>query len=152
MTRSHDDHTVVSVGPYMFHSSPVRARIASARSAGSASPPLSARSPDAPAQPSSTSIRQVAGVACMTVARTRPSSAARAWGERAVARSAIAVRPPVTSGRNSSSQAMSKPAVVTASSVSCSPRPGSPAMETRKLVRFSWETTTPLGRPVEPDV
>ncbi|PRP97922.1 hypothetical protein ENSA7_66340 [Enhygromyxa salina] len=47
---------------------------------------------------------------------------------------------------------MSKHTVVSASSVSPGPKPGSRAIDDKKLVSARWGTRTPLGRPVEPEV
>src|SRR5882672_441606 len=66
--RAQVDHTVVSVGPYRFHSSQPRAISWSARSLGRASPPTNALNGVLPFQPASKSRRQVTGVACITVA------------------------------------------------------------------------------------
>src|SRR6476661_2227860 len=67
-TGAADDQIVVSVGPYTFHSLPTRLPIRPASSTGSASPPHRAFKPGAPFHPASSSIRQVAGVACAIVA------------------------------------------------------------------------------------
>ena len=68
-TREQVDQIVVSVGPYMFHSSTPRPTSCSASATGSASPPHSPFSWAHPRHPESTSMRQVVGVACITVAR-----------------------------------------------------------------------------------
>ena len=47
---------------------------------------------------------------------------------------------------------MSKVVVVTASRRSSGPSPGVWAMERRKLAKALRRTSTPLGRPVEPEV
>ncbi|MNT83727.1 hypothetical protein D3C72_2236360 [compost metagenome] len=47
---------------------------------------------------------------------------------------------------------MSKETVVTATIVSSFVKPGSRAIDVRKLTSARWETATPLGVPVEPDV
>ena len=105
-----------------------------------------------PLQPESSSIRQVAGVACMTVASTASSNAASATPSAMVARSASAMRAPTVSGSISSSNAISNDSVVIAHSVSSARRPGSRAIEARKLTAARCGMRTPLGRPVEPDV
>ena len=61
------DQTVVSVGPYMFHSPAQRGRRFSARSRRRASPPQSTFTFGDPPQPAWTSARHVTGVACITV-------------------------------------------------------------------------------------
>src|SRR5688572_16118226 len=62
-TRWSVDQTVVSVGPYTFHSSPTFGRSAAASSGGIGSPPHSAFRPRSPAHPDAASTRQVEGVA-----------------------------------------------------------------------------------------
>ena len=64
----------------MFQSSAVRSISRSARIGGSASPPISARKPGAPAQPASISARHAEGVACSSVAPCVSSSARSAAG------------------------------------------------------------------------
>ena len=79
-------------------------------------------------------IRQVAGVACITVAllssssraSRRPSAATSSGGDHHAL-------PPVVSGRNSSSAAMSKASVVTARNVSSATKPGSRRIELNKF-------------------
>jgi hypothetical protein len=85
--RCRVDQTVVSVGPYMFHSSPppVSRRSASVRFI--ASPPHNIRRPAWLVQPASSSKRQVAGVACMIVISSDSRRARRRRGSITVARS-----------------------------------------------------------------
>ena len=59
---------------------------------------------------------------------------------------------PTASGKNNSSAAISKAMVVTATSVARSSRPGSRAIEVRKFTTERCEISTPLGRPVVPEV
>ena len=47
---------------------------------------------------------------------------------------------------------MSKATVVTATSTSPAPMPGSWPIEARKFTRPEFRTSTPLGRPVDPEV
>src|SRR5215472_1780191 len=77
-TRDAADHIVVSVGPYIFQSFP-RAASWLARSRGKASPPQRILNSGEPFQPTSSNIRQVAGVACMAVA---PVSDIFLWSKR----------------------------------------------------------------------
>ena len=70
VTRVQDDQIVVSVGPYIFHNSPDPCNKRSASSRGSASPPHSNLKFAGARNPASSSSRQLAGVACMAVART----------------------------------------------------------------------------------
>jgi hypothetical protein len=109
-------------------------------------------SPGFPSQPASINIRQVAGVACITVAPELASRAPRRMPSAAVSRLASSTRPPTASGRNSSSTAMSNDRVVTATRVSAEDSPGWRAMLARKLAAARWGTPTPFGRPVEPEV
>ena len=118
-SRAQVDQTVVSVGPYMFHSSPARAeQRLGQRPRGSASPPHSALNAAPPRQPASSSMRQVAGVACMTVdaGASRAGLAARAPSLASVARGEHDLRRP-------------RPAAAAARAPRCrrtawSPRPG----------------------------
>ena len=112
----------------------------------------SALNPGPPRQPASISSRQVAGVACITVAWLDSSSPRRAWPSTASSRLASTTCRPTASGSSSSSTAMSKLSVVTATSRSAALRPGSCAMLTRKFTTARCGTTTPLGLPVEPEV
>src|SRR5882757_10856895 len=66
-TRDVADQMVVSVGPYIFQSSP-NSISSFASFLGRASPPQNILSPEEPVQPTSRSKRHVAGVACITVA------------------------------------------------------------------------------------
>ncbi len=66
--RAQVDQTVVSVGPYMFHRLAPRWRRRAASSRSSGSPPHSILSTARPRQPAASSMRQVAGVACISVA------------------------------------------------------------------------------------
>jgi hypothetical protein len=56
------------------------------------------------------------------------------------------------SGPRSSSTAMSKATVVTESTTSSDCSPGRARIERRKLTTAPCGTSTPLGRPVEPEV
>ena len=47
---------------------------------------------------------------------------------------------------------MSKATVVTERSQSPGPRPGECSIERKKLARAKADTSTPLGRPVDPEV
>jgi hypothetical protein len=62
-TRSTEDQTVVSVGPYMFQSSPPHFSKLSASFRGIASPPHNILSDGYPSQPASSNSRHVTGVA-----------------------------------------------------------------------------------------
>mmetsp|Transcript_25652 Transcript_25652/g.66030 ORF Transcript_25652/g.66030 Transcript_25652/m.66030 type:complete len:325 (-) Transcript_25652:1073-2047(-) len=114
------DHTVVSVGPYTFHSSfrrcGSRPRM---RSIGSASPPQRPRRLwGFPGHPAAMRLRHVAGVACMSVAPLASSRSASMLASAAWSREAITSVAPALSGMNSSSPAMSKQTVVMATRTS----------------------------------
>src|SRR5215467_5831418 len=66
--RLADDQIVVSVGPYIFQSDPLRLTSSLASSRGRASPPHKTLNSSDPCQPASKSSRHVAGVACIIVA------------------------------------------------------------------------------------
>ncbi len=145
--------TVTSVGPYtLVTEAAVRAR-RSARAAGSASPPtrtlVRARARGAP---SSRRACHSDGVACMTVGRWASTRAARAAGSRTVSRPARTTAAPLISGTWISRAAMSKETVVTATSPSPGLMASSWACMRRKLASAECGITTPLGRPVEPEV
>src|SRR5262249_9047148 len=114
VSRWQEDHTVVSVGPYRFHTCPTQASNASPTRAGNASPPHHTRSPACPDQPLFTNICQVAGVACTPVAAECSINSANAAGERDTSAPASTTRAPRTSGSHNSNPAMSNPTVVTA--------------------------------------
>ena len=150
--RAQVDQTVVSVGPYRFHRATSRPSRRAARSGDSGSPPHSARNSGRGVQPASSSMCQVAGVACISVACDPASSAASASPSSACSRLASTTSAPTDSGRNSSSTEMSNEVVVTASRRSSASSPGARRMLSRKLTTAPLGTTTPLGRPVEPEV
>ena len=146
------DQIVVSVGPYMFHTSPRPPSSASARSRGAPRRRTAPSGAASPRQPASISMRHVAGVACMTVAPAAAiaaASARRPWPRR---RRRCTTRAPGSAARTVSSPEMSNDIVVTASSTSSRVRPGSCRIERRKFASARCSMTTPLGLPVEPDV
>ena len=136
----------------MFHNSTPVASSRAARSDGSASPPHRARFSGRPDQGVSSSNRQVAGVACITVAAVRRISSSSAVPSCAVSRLAMTTVAPITRGRKSSKAAMSNEIVVTASSTSRSVRPGLSCIESKRFAREIPGTATPFGLPVEPEV
>ena len=141
------DQIVVSVGPYRFQTRRHRDRISWANAGVSASPPHSATSRAVAAHPLSTSIRHVAGVAWRRVAPVSSSRRRSSFGSATAARSAITTVPPAASGPSNSSPAMSNDSVVTASSTSASPIPGSSIIDEMKFDRLPWVTCTPFGSP-----
>ena len=110
------------------------------------------RKPWRPFQPESSSMRQVAGVACTSVAPQASISRASATPSAAVAVSAMATVAPTVNGSSSSSTAMSNDRVVTAQMVSPAVMPGWCSMAPKKFTSARCGSSTPLGRPVEPDV
>ena len=152
VTRWMVDQIVVSVGPYMFHSSAQRGSSARARSGGRASPPHKTLRFGEPLHPAATSARHSAGVACITVHAESRIRSIRRRGSRVSSRLAITTRPPLISGRNSSRPAISNDRVVTARIVSAAVKPGARCIDSRKFTTPEWGISTPLGLPVEPDV
>ncbi|CAE6776749.1 hypothetical protein R69746_04105 [Paraburkholderia aspalathi] len=150
------DQIVVSVGPYILESVIPRSSSAAARSAGSASPPHSACSGPRKTRPAraslSSSMRQPAGVACMTVAPLCCMSRSRRAPSSTVSREASSTRAPRVSGRCNSSPAMSNDSVVTLSQTSLSSKSRCAATLASRRSRLACVTHTPFGSPVEPDV
>ncbi|CAM5357244.1 hypothetical protein SGLAM104S_00281 [Streptomyces glaucescens] len=146
------DQMVVSVGPYRLVTDTARSASATARSAGSASPPISTRSRSTTAGSCASTARHKLGVACITDAPVDTASSHSAAGSRTTSRAATTTPAPLSSGTNSSRPAMSNPTVVTASRRSSAPRANRSRIDTRKLTSGPCGTTTPFGRPVEPDV
>src|SRR6266849_8594984 len=66
-TRAFTDQMVVSVGPYRFHTSPLRRPNSTLNSPANASPPHNTFNSLPPLQPLSISIRHLARVPCTTV-------------------------------------------------------------------------------------
>ncbi|CAM4527879.1 hypothetical protein COEX109129_42040 [Corallococcus exiguus] len=151
-TRCMDDHTVVSVGPYMLSRAGTCSRSFEARLPGSASPPTSiCRSPPSAcnARGSSTSARAYDGVHWKWVTAWRSSRSANAAGSRPVG--ASTTWKPRVQAQSSSSTEMSKEMLVIASHV---PGHGETcaSIARKKFITVRCGTPTPLGRPVEPDV
>src|ERR1041384_2380810 len=146
------DQTAVSVGPYMFQTSPHSSINRAASVGGSDSPPQRALRLLLPRQPDSTMARQVAGVACNVVALWRCKLLISAAGSHAVSRVAITTFAPTVSGNISSNAAMSNDKVVIASKVSLDESPGWRFIEQRKLTTARCGNWTPFGFPVEPEV
>jgi hypothetical protein len=142
---------VVSVGPYMFQTSPAATSSRRARSGAIASPPLQTRTARL-RQPASSSRRKVAGVAWSQVIRCSAITSARRAPSLAVSRSTSTTGAPMASGRNISTTEMSKDTGVTPIRRSLSPAPGQAATEASTLASPPWVTRTPFGRPVEPEV
>src|SRR5258708_36025209 len=92
------DQMVVSVGPYIFHSGTLQARMRLARSRGSASPPQSTLSLGRPVQPVLSNRRKVIGVACKTVAPEERRRSRSCRPSLATARLATTSLAPVLSG------------------------------------------------------
>ncbi|CAM3253236.1 hypothetical protein COSO111634_08395 [Corallococcus soli] len=151
-TRCVEDHTVVSVGPYILSNTGTRARKRAASAPGSASPPTSSW-PSPPsassARGSSASARAYDGVHCRCVAACRSSVWASATGSRPTG--ASTTWKPRVHVQSSSSTEMSNEMLVTASQV---PERGETcaSIARKKFITVRCGTSTPLGRPVEPEV
>ena len=78
-------------------------------------------------------MRQVAGVACITVAPQLAINFAKRGPSTVTSRGAITTLAPVIKGRKISKPAISKDKVVMAKKTSSSRRPGSQRIEQRKL-------------------
>jgi hypothetical protein len=91
-------------------------------------------------------------VACITVTRARVISSASAAGSRTVGRSAITTPAPASSGTYSSTTWMSKATVVTATMRSSGLSDSRCPISARRLLTALCAMTTPLGRPVVPEV
>src|SRR5215472_5409170 len=89
LTRATVDQTVVSVGPYKFHNDEHRGISSLAKSGGIASPPHRIFRLSQPCHPLSTIIRQVVGVACITVALLDSKSPRNAMPSRTTSRLAM---------------------------------------------------------------
>src|ERR1700752_4655500 len=152
VTRDTVDHTVVSVGPYMFHNSRHRVSSFSPKSGGNDSPPHRIFSFGDPPQPASIRPRQVAGVACITVHFDSSIRSISCAGSCVSSRLAITTLPPLINGKYSSNPATSNDSVVTANSVSLASKPGSRCIDRRKFTRATCSIATPFGFPVDPDV
>ena len=105
-----------------------------------------------PLQPTSSSMRQVAGVACMIVSGAVSTSLRSRRPSRTVSRSTSRIRAPTVSGATSSVNAISKDSVLIAQMVSASVRPGSRAIERIRFTAERCRISTPFGLPVEPEV
>src|SRR2546427_12031043 len=96
------DQIVVSVGPYMFHNEALRWSRGSARSWFQASPPQRILSFGCPFQPAASNKRQVAGVACITVAPERASKRSSLLPSEGDSRLATTTRAPLLNGSDNS--------------------------------------------------
>jgi hypothetical protein len=88
----------------------------------------------------------------MTVARHLSNSLANEFAPDAVSRLATTSRAPATKGKYSSRPAMSKDNVVTANRTSSISIPGRTRIDSSRFVSEPCVTSTPLGRPVDPEV
>src|ERR1700722_1163796 len=151
-TLANADHTVLSVGPYMFQSEAQRVSTCFARSAVQDSPPQRIFKRLLPCQPASRSIRRVLGVACKMLALLRSIRLANAQPSLTVSLGAMTTHAPHTRGRNISNTAISKVSVVTASIVSLASRPGRRCIDASILPPERCSISPTLGLPVEPEV
>jgi len=143
------DQIVVSVGPYMFHTSPGPRSSASFWS--SASPPHRILSPFG-SSPVSINMRHNAGVACIMVVAERRINAMRRDGSMMSARLAITSSAPAVNGKKISRAAISKHGVVTARKTSVAPMPGACRIAVNRFTTERCSISMPFGRPVEPEV
>ncbi len=147
VTRRLVDHTVVSVGPYRSHTSPATPSRRAASGPGSASPVLITRgTPCARAGSRPSRTDGVAWTVCS--APLRISSCARSTP----AAEASTTVPPVTSGPKISTIAMSNDTDVRNRNRAPGVSPGRSRTSPSRLTSPRCGTTTPLARPVEPEV
>ncbi len=147
--------TVASVGPYRLCSlTPSKSVARSYRSSVNASPPQNniRRLSHRAAVGSATNAVSWEGTKCATVIRSRRIRSARYAGSRCSPGAATTSAAPVISGHHSSHTEASKPNGVLCSMRSCGSRPNSRCAHIRWLANPPCVTTTPFGRPVEPDV
>ena len=96
------DHTVVSVGPYMFQSERYRANNKSARSSDQGFPPHKTFKSALPFHCPYNNKHHIVGVACITEIFCSRSSKISAVASATCSRLASTTRPPQTSGRSDS--------------------------------------------------
>src|SRR6185369_10277900 len=142
---------VVSVGPYTFHTDWLLPSNFRASSRESASPPQMTLS-CLLGHPAWSSIRQLTGVACITVAPLFSIAARKLSPSEAISRVTISTLAPVISGRKSSCPDMSKDRVVIPIITSSLVTTGTCPIKERKLTTHRYSHCTPLGLPVEPGV
>lgn len=147
---------VASVGPYRLCTSARQSRATrAARDRGRGSPPQRTARRVVGVSSGPVSVRtteRCEGTNWAMVApasRIRASSPAGSW---LTAGGTGQVEPPCSSGSQVSQTEASKLGEVRARTRSSSVRPRWPAIHAMWLVRAEWVTTTPLGRPVEPEV
>lgn len=147
--------TAASVGPYrLCTSAPVTVTARAASSVGSASPLQMIRRSAVPRQGAG-SCRQtwsIDGTKWASVTRSRRTSSARRIGSWCAPGGATTITAPLISGRNSSHTDTSNPTGVLCSTRSCAPVAYSSRIHSSRLQIAPCETTTPLGRPVVPEV
>src|SRR5256884_4519624 len=140
-----DDQIVVSVGRYRFQSGLHLASKSFARSRDWAWPPQSTLKRSRPIQPASINMRQVAGVACITVA---PEAAMKSFKSRpsiVASRGAITTLAPQINGRKSSKPEISNDSVVTGRRMADTVIPGSRRGEQRNVVNARISIFAPFG-------
>ncbi len=153
--------TVVSVIPYMFtsrgRSSPCRSVHGRSAAGSSASPPNTTYRSARPlrscdSSSARTSEEKAEGVWLSTVTPSRRSSARNASGERAVSCGTTTSRPPYSSAPQTSHTEKSKAYEWKSVHTSSAPKPNQWSVAVKSRTALAWVTTTPLGRPVEPEV
>src|SRR5436309_13248702 len=93
------DHTVVSVGPYIFQTDEARFNNSIASSRGNASPPHKLLKLLFPSHPASRCNLQVAGLACITLIAAPANILCNSYPSRAVSRLASTRRAPTIRGK-----------------------------------------------------
>ncbi len=146
------DQIVVSVGPYNWVRRPTRLSNCVASSGTNASPPISAWMRSSTRSSLASRMRHSDGVACTTLMCSSAINRDRPRGSWLIPAGAMTTRAPTSNGRYSSSPAISKVMVVTASTRSRGRNASSCSIACRKLNRLRWLISTPLGAPVEPEV
>ncbi|OLT16124.1 hypothetical protein BJF78_15410 [Pseudonocardia sp. CNS-139] len=144
---------MASVGPYAFTTSTSgrAARTVSTTPAGSASPANTTVPAAGSAGTPAAARRSMTAASTDGTALTsdHPGSPASA---RASASSRTSIRPPQASGANSSNTETSKLSDVESGTCRRRCGPSSATAHSTSSTALPWLTTTPLGRPVEPEV
>jgi hypothetical protein len=158
-TRRNDECTVVSVMPYMLArrglSSPYLATQRRRSEKCSASPPKTTQrsgSRSACWTSSAASWLNAVGVCDSTVTRSARSSSRNAAGSLAVAPGTTTSVPPCSNAPHISHTDTSNANEWHSDHTSPGPKPYWSSVDVNSRNRFPWETCTPFGRPVVPDV
>ena len=152
--------TVVSVVPYRLTSrgcsSPYRSSQAASVRTSRASPAnstyRSAASGSAASASAAASWPNAVGVWLHTVTRCRASNARNSAGSRLTSHGTTTSRPPVSQAPHISNTDTSKAAEWNRLQASSGPTSSSDQAPCTSRTTFSWVTSVPFGRPVEPEV